>query len=61
MIDPQLALIRNLDDAGCDKTTQKLFLQSCSDEVPASAPFNSALLPSKQFGNCTLSTQRVGT
>lgn len=31
MIDPQFALIRNLDDAGCDKTTQKLFLQSCSD------------------------------
>lgn len=39
MIDPQLALIRNLDDAGCDKTTQKLFLQSCSDEVACQRAF----------------------
>ena len=30
MIDPQSAVDRNLNDAGCDETTKKAFLDLCS-------------------------------
>ncbi|MBS6829184.1 MAG: hypothetical protein KH208_04815 [Desulfovibrio sp.] len=30
MIDPQFAVDRNLNDAGCDETTQKAFLELCA-------------------------------
>ena len=30
MIDPRFAVDRNLNDAGCDETTKKTFLDLCS-------------------------------
>lgn len=30
MIDPQFAVDRNLNDAGCDETTKKAFLELCA-------------------------------
>lgn len=30
MIDPQFAVDRNLNDAGCNETTKKTFLELCS-------------------------------